>query len=672
MNTKETIIPNKLIFIDPNLGHPKFITFNPKNSKENITANLLFISNISSIEDLKNFIEDKITLIPILDYKWKLKEILLKERKKHSLGLRISLFFKRKKKQERIEDIIKKLRPRGFRGDTITPSIVDIKKIKSESISDLEYLEANYFIPKQFLDDIKVSSESDIYYQIIINFSLSKEVLDLFKDRKFIMFDIKGPLDRVNSHSLVITKQNWKKFSFIQITDTHLAERNDRIYEIVTKWFKSSIRKNADKFYKTIRKKISTSIKKSSKEDIKRIKKPLRKRLINPNNQLRKFIKLANREVIQNNLDFIVLTGDIVDYVIKTKHKQQVLDIKKLEMEHSNWSFFKDIILNNKPNIKYKGVLSGEELLCPIITILGNHDYRPNHYDLTWGGLYKKMGLNSSEALALNELLSASPISAIIKSKLALKNYLTEISCVLDFSLILGDFHLIFLNSGSDSFKNIRDFLKGHPSVTGLKRNQIRFLERLINDKKEDIDKIILLLHGPPINIGKKPYLKERIKVWSRKDKKKSTEEIKDSKIIQERKKEKSKRIDNLYNVKHGTISSNWEKLIDFCKNYTILTLSGHTHALKEFKLGTTTDRSTVFNAPPFILKKIENPAAIYHDIYSEKHTNAKEIEKNLPYITQTPALGLGNFKNPKSAGAYRIMKIKNNYLCSFKVKYLK
>ena len=126
------------------------------------------------------------------------------------------------------------------------------------------------------------------------------------------------------------------------------------------------------------------------------------------------------------------------------------------------------------------------------------------------------------------------------------------------------------------------------------------------------------------------------------------------------------------FNVKFGTISSNWEKLVEFCKNHSTLTMTGHTHALKEFRLGDPEgSKSKVFNAPPFSLKKVENPAAIYYDSYSEIFTSAKDIEEFGPFVVQTPALGLGGYQNPRQTGAYREIKIKNGKLSSFKVKYL-
>jgi hypothetical protein len=118
-------------------------------------------------------------------------------------------------------------------------------------------------------------------------------------------------------------------------------------------------------------------------------------------------------------------------------------------------------------------------------------------------------------------------------------------------------------------------------------------------------------------------------------------------------------------------VSSNWEKLIKFCKDHCTLTLSGHTHTLREFRLDNSETKTTVYDSPPFSLKKIENPAAVYYDIYSELYTDAESIEKYGPFILQTPALGLGGYKNTDTVGAFRVVTIKNGKVDSFKVQYI-
>ncbi|MFX0077490.1 MAG: metallophosphoesterase, partial [Candidatus Hermodarchaeota archaeon] len=399
--------------------------------------------------------------------------------------------------------------------------------------------------------------------------------------------------------------------------------------------------------------------------------KPLHKRFINPNNNFRNFIKLANRQVIQNDLDFIILTGDLIDFSILPKIDKEKRKDLDFDYGYSNWRIFKEIVLN-LPQKKKRGMVSGEELLCPIFTIPGNHDFRPYHYDLRWGNLYKKIGLTGDEAIALNDELLPNPISSITKSFLSLKAYLREINASLDYSLRLGVNNFIFLNSGSDSFKNIIDFVSGHPSVTGLTNKQIKYLENIINTVINPGNNTFLAIHGPPINPKKNIRSFKRFSI-SRgpQDMFTSIEQFKESVLAKIGRKKPSARIDDKFDLKYGSISSNWAKLLKFCLDFCVLTLSGHTHQQKEFRLSDIHNSSvTTKTIRPYRLEKLENPAGIYYDIYSEQYETQEEVELNAPYIVQTPALGLGSYFKPTLAGAYREIIIKNRKLASFKVKY--
>ena len=188
-------------------------------------------------------------------------------------------------------------------------------------------------------------------------------------------------------------------------------------------------------------------------------------------------------------IETYVLTSEPQTFSCPSKKMENVLSKKKrlfsaigIAKQYKKEGF-KNIILNvqSTKEEKYLALEKGEELLCPIFTTLGNHDFRIAAYDLNWGGMYKKIGLNAFEAIALNEAFSASPIDAITKSIAALKGYWSEINPSLDFSMNLGNNIFIFLNSGPDSFSNLRDLAAGKPSVTGLSSRQITYLENIIN-----------------------------------------------------------------------------------------------------------------------------------------------------------------------------------------------
>jgi len=694
VSVSSNLSKDKAILINPNLGHPLILNIDPKIKKREFEANLLFVSNSIDSKTFENRIRHQIKLVPILEYTWKLKYILEKERiarikveKKETFWSRIKQKFSRKKKinntslktaenqklKYNAEEKLKKIKPRVFRGDPILPVVMHSELAHITDIDNLNY--DDYCSPPDYLAKNKFFGDLDKFYKVTIEFTITDEIFNFLKKFNYLMFDLVHEEtnigNRINYHSIVISKNSWENINIIHATDLHLAERNDRIYGIIKKWTKNLMEEKKKETKKekesksSIFKRLFKVIPKTSIE----ASEPLKKRLINPNNNFRNFIKLMNKKVLQNDLDFIVLTGDIIDFTILSKIPKDVRKILDFDYEQSNWRIFKEIILN-LPQKKRRGVVSSEELLCPIFTIPGNHDYRPFHYDLRWGGIYRKIGLNANEAIALNDKLFANPITSITKSFRALKAYFLEINCSLDYSLKLGNNNFILLNSGSDSFKNLRDFLMGKPSVTGLSTKQIRFLENLINHKIDKDDNTFLFLHGPPINPKKTLNLFKRFEKST--DLLKSIDELKESLIRKIGKTLSKARIDLKYDVKFGTISSNWEKVVKFCKDYTTLTLSGHTHELKEFRLGDPEEeKSTVFQAPPFSLKKIENPAAIYYDLYSEMYKNYKEIQNNAPFVVQTPALGMGGFFNPKLAGGFREIVIRKKKLSSFKVLFL-
>jgi Icc-related predicted phosphoesterase len=685
--------PVQSIIVNPNLGRPIFLNIDRKLKKKEFQTEILFISNILDPAEFRKDIKGKIKLVPVLDYMWKFREIfelkkkIFKEdkiegfwarrRKKKIKKKKQRIIEKETKKDEKfydfkIDDIdykLKKLRVHPYRGDSLSLSVVDIKEVSTIPISNPSYLEG--LSTQDYLLIYSIFGNLTRFYMVSNRFSINKEVKNFLKERTFVMFDLISSKDRINYHSIVISKKDWKNFVFIHATDLHLAERNDRIYSIVKKWTESSVKRSVDDFFDTVAKKLKLRKKDKREKGLSEMRTPLRKRFINPNNQFRKFIKIINRKVFRNEIDFIVLTGDLVDYTVLSRLAKKVRKLNQFKYEESNWKIFKDIILNSKFQKHYKGVIRREELLCPIFTTIGNHDYRPYHYDLTWAEMYKKIGLNAAEAVALNQLFSASPISALVKSTMALKGYLSEINPSFNFSISLGNNNLIFLNTGSDSFKNVRDLVTGHPSVTGLVNKQIKYLENLINYKVQDKSNTILFLHGPPINTGEK---KLSIKLFEKKGgrfMKEKMEDFKESILRKLGRPNSDARLDKIFNVKYGTVSSNWEKIIKFCKDHCILTLAGHTHTLREFRLEDPETKTRVYDSPPFSLKKIENPAAVYYDIYSELYTDAESIEKHGPFIVQTPALGLGGYKNLETAGAYRVITFKDGKVDSFKVKYI-
>ena len=644
----------ELILLTPNLGNPIILDAQNR-KKKNYSFRSLISSNLDRFKVFNECLTNTCKLIPLFEVKWKKKQERKSERFK---------FWKKKPHRKESSKL------NVLRG---TPVELKISQIDKFNPSYSEFIDLDAYKNKGII--------SGEFFQVEFTFSLTKEVRRYLKSHKFIMYDLAFNTnygeERINYHSVVVSRNRWEDFTFVQATDLHIADRNDNIYEIVKNWLSGFRTKNFADFAKfslegfsflknTIVKFFNPTETEIDPPSV-RVE-PLSRRLINSNNNLRKFIRMMNKKVLQNELDFIILTGDLIDYSTLSNLHADFKNYSNFEYMNTNWKVLKEILLNF-PQKKKRGMRRGAEILCPIYTIPGNHDFRPFHYDIRWGGLYKKIGLNLNEAIALNDKLAANPIGSITRLFMSLKGYLLEFNFKLDYAIKLGKFNFIFLNSGPDSFKNLRDFISGHPSATGITNRQIRYLEYLINNQLKKNDETFLFLHGPPINPQK------RISIFDRFILAKSSGGLSsDFKRFKESinfNKQKT-RMDVRFNMKYGTISTNWEKLLNFCKDYCLVTFSGHTHEFKEFRLeDPETKKTKVIDAPPFILKKIENPAAVYYDVYSETDTNFKIIKEKAPYVVQTPALGLGGFHNPKLAGSYREIKVKNGNLVSFKVSFI-
>lgn len=264
-------IGGKSFLVNPNLGHPLILSIDPELKNDNFEINLLYISNIEDPKKFEKYITKKIKLIPILEYKWKLKLILEKIRKEIELKKKEKKksFWQRwkerrsSKKKKKLktsetesktlqsdfieieleDERLRRLKPRAFRGDPIIPTIWQVENASITAINDLNYEE--YCSPHDHLLKHNIYSNLDIFFKVTIRFDLTEEVLEFLRRRKFVMFDIVQKIDnyknRINYHSIVISKQDWEHFTFIHATDLHIAERNDKIYEIIKNGQKYSV-----------------------------------------------------------------------------------------------------------------------------------------------------------------------------------------------------------------------------------------------------------------------------------------------------------------------------------------------------------------------------------------------------------------------------------------------
>lgn len=115
-------------------------------------------------------------------------------------------------------------------------------------------------------------------------------------------------------HPLTVFDKNKSKYSFMQLTDVHIAKRYDRL--------KSHLDPKTAKKY------------------------------VNPNENFLKYAKEAS------SYDFVVITGDLIEFV--NDHRPYDEDF----VMDSNWMFAEELIMDN--------------FTVPVFITLGNHDYRHN------------------------------------------------------------------------------------------------------------------------------------------------------------------------------------------------------------------------------------------------------------------------------------------------------
>jgi len=165
-----------------------------------------------------------------------------------------------------------------------------------------------------------------------------------------------GKGEKVNCHSVQITKSINGGCNFIHLTDIHIAKRNDEILDEVLK-----VRS-------------------------KRERKAIIDSYINFNDKLREFIRIANDMADRGELDFVVITGDLVDFAFHGWEDEP-------NAAENNWRIFIHIITgagkekeNGNPGIK-----------VAIFTSTGNHDWRLHPYDPNLGSYRKAFGLEKEE-----------------------------------------------------------------------------------------------------------------------------------------------------------------------------------------------------------------------------------------------------------------------------------
>ena len=171
-----------------------------------------------------------------------------------------------------------------------------------------------------------------------------------------------GKTQSVNYHAVQFVETFTKGCNFIHLTDLHLAARND---EILGEVLKVKHQRSADEIRKSYR---------------------------NFNDKFRTFIRSANEQADRGQLDFVVITGDLVDFAFRGW-------LTSANEAENNWKTFINIVTGSGIQEKAK---ANPGIKLAIFTSTGNHDWRMFPYDPMIREVRPQYGLERQELRAYN------------------------------------------------------------------------------------------------------------------------------------------------------------------------------------------------------------------------------------------------------------------------------
>jgi hypothetical protein len=157
-----------------------------------------------------------------------------------------------------------------------------------------------------------------------------------------VLRDSPGNWERVNHHAVQIMENVKGGLKFIHLTDLHIARRNDEM--------------------------LAEIVKDKTTEQRGRIE----GRFVNYNDKFREFIVKANKLAGKGELDFVVITGDLVDFAYHGWESE-------VNWDENNWKCFVDIVTGRGKEGERKKPNPGIQIA--IFTSTGNHDWRLYPYD---------------------------------------------------------------------------------------------------------------------------------------------------------------------------------------------------------------------------------------------------------------------------------------------------
>ncbi len=301
-----------------------------------------------------------------------------------------------------------------------------------------------------------------------------------------------GPETRMLAAHSVYARRTWDGFGVIHATDLHVSGR-------------------VDGFRKTLRATGSADREHGAR------------RMVNPNDSVRALINYANKLHARGEVDLILATGDLVDYVYEDGQDRR---------GPGNFGMLERLILGRAPGQDPESP-PNNELHVPIFTIPGNHDYVTNSYGVyfkidipvTTDVVIRKydgfnLGVDDAIALVGGKRPTVSQDTALamtVSDRESAHYYLERINDRLSYSVNLGAQHrLVMLDTGPN--KDVVDgtidalqvhfgqanedetqFSRGMPTTKGVSDSALAMLKQEIDGVPPD-GVLIVGVHTPPLN----------------------------------------------------------------------------------------------------------------------------------------------------------------------------
>ena len=569
------------------------------------------------------------------------------------------------------------------RGERYPLQIQEIKKVKKLDFREHGVLKEEHCVIWDIFNTLLqiegLFGERKDLYKIKFQVKDVKTIHKLLKNtnRSSLIFDIVHDIpniieDKINYHAIAFFDKDWADFKFIHATDFHVARRNDFISKFLKDKSKDRIKR-----YRTRKKQLSSEAHFILTRDFEFRKEFQEERLddlryakYNFNHNMRKLINYINEKVKDKELDFVLMTGDLIDYINIARGNYQY---------KNNFLVFIEILLGmNRGLDKYpffteEEYINREEILAPIFTLVGNHDYRKGHYSLRLAKAYKIFGMNLKDIKGYYDIKFFNYFTVIRSKDKFLRDYFKYLNPNLNYKLKIGDeYNFIFLDTGHDSIADMHDLLSGGPSTKGIKDYQVDLLRAYIRLSHDE--KAIVVMHTPPISprLGALKQRKfKKIFKLKRKIKWRDFYENNLEKYVGD------SRVDRVLNLKYQTIMYNWANLLriftgsdEIIRRKVDLVLCGHTHTLKEFRLKEAKNPEKIKFGYFFFPIYVKVPCEVYTNKYRDffkKFKDQKELkiwfDVYKPFVFQTQAVGPISLKYKFKAPGFRYYTIKNNQI---------